>query len=65
MERDFLEISYPGPFLFASSAQIQAQVERLVGPLFERRCVKDRRQTKRDLLGRRDSDKSGSSKPVL
>ena len=65
MERDFQEISYPGPFLFVSFAQIQAQVERLVGPLFERRCAKDRRRTKGDLLGRRESDKSGSPRPVL
>lgn len=57
MGREFLEDSYPGAFLFANSGQLQAQVERLVGPLLERRCVKDRRRSKRDIHGRRESER--------
>ena len=57
MGREFLEGSYPGAFLSANSGQLQAQVERLVGPLFERRCVKDRRRSKRDIHGRREGER--------
>jgi hypothetical protein len=60
MGKGILEVSYPGVFLFASSGQLQAQVERLVGPLSERRCLKDRRRSKRDIHGRRESERGQS-----
>jgi hypothetical protein len=57
MEKGLSEVSWPGTSLFARFGYLQAQVDRLVGPLFERRSVKDWRQTARDLLGRRESDR--------
>jgi hypothetical protein len=57
MGSEFMEQAIPEVFLSASFANLQAQVERLVGPLFERRSVKDRRESERDPFGRRESDR--------
>ena len=43
--------SWQEPSLFATFSHLQEQVERLVGPLFERRSQKDRRRSVRDLFG--------------
>lgn len=57
MGPEFLEEAIPEVSLSASFAHLQAQVEWLVGPLFDRRSVKDRRQSRRDFFGRRESDR--------
>ena len=49
--------SWQEPSLFATFSHLQEQVERLVGPLFERRSQKDRRRSVRDLFGRRETDR--------
>ena len=58
MRTELSEVSSSGVFLSERFDYLQAQVERLVGPLFERRSGKDRRRIRREFLGRRESDLS-------
>jgi hypothetical protein len=56
MRRKSSKVSISGEFLPASFGHLQEQVERLVGPLSERRSMRDRRRSRREFLGRRESD---------
>ena len=61
MRTELSEVSNSGGFLSERFGYLQAQVERLVGPTFERRSGKDRRRMTRVFLGRRESDRSPGS----
>ena len=56
MRNDFSELSGEWESRSASIPYLQASVERLVGPLVERRSGKDRRRVPRPSRGRRESD---------
>jgi hypothetical protein len=56
MQPEVFAVSIPVEFGSATFGDLQAEVERLVGPLLERRSLKDRRLVERVSLGRRESD---------